>query len=339
MIDLNSIWFILIAVLLIGYAILDGFDLGVGIIHLFTKDETEKRININAIGPVWDGNEVWLITAGGALFAAFPAVYATVFSAFYIALMLLLTALILRAVSFEFRGKIDSELYKKLWDYLFGFGSLFIALLLSIAFGNILKGIPVNENKIYEGSFFNLINTYSVIIGLTGVFLFIMHGAIYMTMKTNGDHLQKMIKWSTSAWMLFIIFYIISTILTFFYANFLFENITKNILFWIFFLLLLLSIFYIPIGLKSQKYYLTFISSSLVITSVIALSAISLFPNLVPSSISPDFNLTAYNSSSSQYTLKVMLIIASIGMPIVIAYTIFMYKTFKGKVIITKDSY
>ncbi|MCX7798547.1 MAG: cytochrome d ubiquinol oxidase subunit II [Melioribacter sp.] len=339
MIDLNTIWFILISVLIIGYAILDGFDLGVGILHLFTKEESEKRININAIGPVWDGNEVWLLTAGGALFAAFPLVYATVFSAFYLALMLLLTALILRAVSFEFRGKIMSVSYKKLWDYLFGFGSLFISLLLTIAFGNILKGIPLNENKLYEGTFLSLLNPYAIAVGLTGTVLFIMHGAIYMTMKTNGLHQQRMIKWATASWMAFVILYFISTLLTFFYANFLFENLTKNMLFWIFFILLLASILYIPVGLKNQKYFLTFISSSLLITSVIALSAISLFPKLVPSSINLDYSLTAYNSSSSQYTLKTMLIIASIGMPVVIAYTIFIYKVFKGKVIISKDSY
>ncbi|MEJ5351174.1 MAG: cytochrome d ubiquinol oxidase subunit II [Melioribacteraceae bacterium] len=339
MIDLNTIWFILIAVLIIGYSILDGFDLGVGIIHLFTKDEHEKRININAIGPVWDGNEVWLLTAGGALFAAFPVVYATVFSAFYLALMILLTALILRAVSFEFRGKIVSDTYKKIWDYAFGIGSLLIALLLSVAYGNILKGIPINESRIYSGSFFSLLNPYALIIGLTGVSLFIMHGAIYMTMKSEGAQLQRMIKWATGSWMTFIVLYIIATFFTFFYSGYLFEGMTKNYLFWILFILLLLSLFYIPIGLKSQKYFLSFLSSSITIAAAFGISAVSLYPRLVPSSIDLNFSLTAYNASSSQYTLNTMLIIALIGMPIVIAYTIFVYRVFKGKVIISKDSY
>lgn len=339
MIDLNTIWFILIAILIAGYAILDGFDLGVGILHLFTKDESEKKINLNAIGPVWDGNEVWLITAGGALFAAFPIVYATVFSSFYIALMLLLTALIFRAVSFEFRGKVDSITFKKVWDYAFGLGSLFAALLLSVAYGNILKGIPIDENKIFHGSFFSLLNPYAIVIGLTGVVLFIMHGAIYMTLKTEGTQLQRMTKWATSCWMAFIILYLLATFLTFFYSGFLFENITENPLFWILFLLLLLSIVYIPLGLKSQQYFKSFIASSLIIFSAFSLSALSLYPRLVPSSINLNYSLNAYNASSSQYTLKTMLIIAIIGMPVVIAYTIFIYRIFKGKVVITKDSY
>lgn len=339
MIDLNTIWFILIAVLIIGYSILDGFDLGVGILHLFTKDETEKRININAIGPVWDGNEVWLLTAGGALFAAFPIVYATVFSAFYLALMLLLTALILRAVSFEFRGKIISDSYKKIWDYAFGFGSLLISLLLCVAYGNILRGIPIDDSGIYKGSFFGLLNPYAILIGFTGTSLFIMHGSIYMTMKTESSQLQRMINWANGAWMAFIALYIIATLLTFFEANFLFEGMIKNPLFWILFLLLLLSLFYIPIGLKTEKFFITFLSSSLTVASAIGLSAVSLFPRLVPSSINIENSLTAYNSSSSQYTLTVMLIIALIGMPIVIGYSIYIYRVFKGKVIISKDSY
>lgn len=339
MIDLNTIWFILISLLLIGYAILDGFDLGVGILHFFTKDETEKRININAIGPVWDGNEVWLITAGGALFAAFPIVYATVFSAFYLALMLLLTALIFRAVSFEFRGKVLSDSLKKFWDYAFSFGSLFITLLLSVAYGNILRGIPIDESGIYRGSFWGLLNPYAILIGLNGIALFIMHGSIYMTLKTDGLQLQRMIKWANSAWMAFIVLYILTTILTFFYANFLFEGMTKNSLFWILFLILLISLFYIPIGLKSEKYFRTFLTSSAIIATVIGLSAVSLYPRLVPSSINLENSLTAYNASSSQYTLSTMLIIALIGMPIVIGYTIYIYRVFKGKVIISKDSY
>ncbi len=163
--DLNTIWFLLVAVLIIGYAILDGFDLGVGVLHLFTRNEEEKRINMNAIGPVWDGNEVWLLTGGGALFAAFPIVYATVFSGFYIALMLLLFALIFRAVSFEFRGKVESVKWKKTWDAAFGIGSLLPAVLFGVAVGNILRGIPIDGNGIFTGNFFTLLNPYSILVG------------------------------------------------------------------------------------------------------------------------------------------------------------------------------
>lgn len=339
MIDLNTIWFLLVAVLIIGYAILDGFDLGVGILHIFTKDETEKRININAIGPIWDGNEVWLLTGGGALFAAFPIVYATVFSGFYIALMLLLTAMILRAVSFEFRGKVLDDKYKQIWDWAFGIGSLLIALLLSVAFGNILRGIPIDVGGRFTGSFFGLLNPYAILVGLTGVVLFTMHGAVYMTMKTEGKQLERMIKWANSGWIAFVVLYLLTTLATFFFAPFLFDGIMGNPLFWILFILLLVSIFYLPLGLKSNKFFLSFLASSLIIASIIGLSAVSLFPRLVPSITDLSYSLTVYNASSSQYTLNAMLIIALIGMPLVIGYTIFIYKVFKGKVVITKESY
>src|SRR5512147_1077494 len=173
--DLNTVWFLLIGVLLTGYAILDGFDLGVGVLHLFARDEEERRLHINAIGPVWDGNEVWLLTGGGALFAAFPVVYATVFSGFYLALMLLLVALILRAVSMEFRSKVDSPGWKKVWDWAFGIGSLLPAILFGVAFGNVLRGIPINEQGLFTGSFLELLNPYAILIGLLSLALFTMH--------------------------------------------------------------------------------------------------------------------------------------------------------------------
>ena len=174
--DLNTIWFCLFSVLLIGYAILDGFDFGVGILSLFSREERERRIHLNAIGPVWDGNEVWLLTAGGALFAAFPAVYATVFSGFYLALILLLVALIFRAVSFEFRNKVDSPSWRRVWDWAFGIGSLLPAVLFGVALGNILHGVPVDANGNDLGTFLELLNPYSIGVGLLSLVLFTMHG-------------------------------------------------------------------------------------------------------------------------------------------------------------------
>ena len=337
--DLNTVWFLLVGVLIIGYAILDGFDLGVGVIHLFTKDEQEKRINLNAIGPVWDGNEVWLLTGGGALFAAFPFVYATVFSGFYLALILVLAALIFRAVSFEFRGKIDSGSWKKYWDKIFGVSSLLAAVLFGVAFGNILRGIPIDKSHNFVGNFIGLLNPYSILIGLVSLAMFIMHGSIYMTMKSDGSQQNKMKKWVSSSWIYFIAFYIIATIYTFFEAPFLFDGVLSNPIFWLLFILLIASIIYIPISLKGEKYGKTFLASSITIGSMIGLSAVSLFPRLVPSNIDLANSLTIYNSSSSQGTLTAMLIIALIGMPIVIGYTIYIYRAFKGKVVITKESY
>jgi cytochrome d ubiquinol oxidase subunit II len=343
MIDLNTIWFLLVGVLIIGYAILDGFDLGVGVIQLFTKDEKERKVNINAVGPVWDGNEVWLLTGGGALFAAFPVVYATVFSGFYLAFMLLLFFLIFRAVSFEFRKFSETPEAKKRWDLAFALGSTVPALLYGVAIGNVMKGLPIEiiDGKIISHiTFLGLLNPYAILIGLTGFAMFVMQGATYMTMKTEGAHLEKMVKWANGAYIAFVALYVISTIVTLFVASYLFEGIMKNVLFWIVFLLLLASFIYYPIALKGRKFGKAFLSSSLMIATVIGLFAISLYPRLVPSSIDlANYSLTIYNASSSQYTLKTMLIIALVGMPIVIAYTIFVYRVFRGKVVLTKDSY
>jgi cytochrome d ubiquinol oxidase subunit II len=337
--DLNTIWFLLVGVLLIGYAILDGFDFGVGVLHLFTRGEDRRRININAIGPVWDGNEVWLLTGGGALFAAFPIVYATVFSAFYLALILLLFALILRAVSLEFRGKVESPTWRAVWDWAFGIGSLLPSILLGVALGNILRGIPIDATGSFTGSFLGLLNPYSITVGILTLVLFVMHGAIYMTMKTSDNHRQWMMKWITPSWVAFIVLYSLATLATFFEAGFLFQGLLTNPLFWVLILLLFGSVLYVPVALKGEKYFRAFVASSTLIASVIGLAAVSLFPRLVPSNIDLAYSLTIYNASSTPRTLSTMLIIALTGMPIVIGYTIFIYRVFRGKVVLTKESY
>ena len=336
--DLNLIWFLLVGVLIVGYAILDGFDLGVGIIHLFTKTDEEKRVNLNSIGPVWDGNEVWLLTGGGALFAAFPIVYATTFSAFYLAFVLLLVALIFRAVSFEFRKYAEPE-QKKYWDLAFGLGSLVPALLYGVAIGNILRGLPLDEKGLFHGNFFGLLNPYSIVVGLVSLTMFFMHGAIYLAMKTQGEQQEKVARWANSSWIVYVALYVVATIFSFFSAKYLFATLLKNPLFWVLFLLLFASIIYIPIGLKAKQFGKSFIASSLTIASMILLTALSLFPRLVPSSWNLDYSLTIYNASSTPRTLGVMLIIALIGVPIVVGYTIFVYRVFKGKVVLNKDSY
>ncbi len=340
--DLNIIWFLLFVVLIIGYAVLDGFDLGVGILHLFTKGENEKRINLNAVGPIWDGNEVWLLTGGGALFAAFPIVYATVFSGFYLAFMLLLTALIFRAVSFEFRKYTETEKNKKYWDLAFSLGSLVPALLYGVAMGNILKGVPVEivDGKVSGSiSFLGLLNPYAILVGLISLVLFTMHGAIYMTLKCEGTQRERMVTWINKTWIAFVILYLLATIASFFTASYLFVGIMKTPLFWLLFILLFASIIYIPVAVKAGKFGRAFIASSLTITSMIGLAALSLFPKLVPSSINLANSLTIYNASSTERTLFTMLIIALIGVPVVIIYTIVIYRIFKGKVVLTHDSY
>ncbi len=337
--DLNLIWFGLIAVLLTGYAILDGFDFGVGILHLFARTDEERRVHMNAIGPVWDGNEVWLLTGGGALFAAFPAVYATVFSGFYIALMLLLVALIFRAVSFEFRGKVESASWRRAWDWAFGLGSLLPALLFGVALGNILRGIPIDANGNFTGTFLGLLNPYALLIGILSLTLFTMHGAIYLMMKTDGGLRERAHKWATGAWMAFVLLYIAATLSSMIVSPFLFGGMMAHPLFYVFFLILLAAVILIPVFIAAGKYFRAFLASSTMIAAMMGLMAVSLFPRMVPSSINLEYSLTAYNASSSEITLQTMLVIALIGMPLVIAYSIFIHRVFRGKVEITKESY
>ncbi len=337
--DLNMIWFLLVGVLIIGYAILDGFDLGVGVLHLFARSEEERRLHINAIGPVWDGNEVWLLTGGGALFAAFPIVYATVFSGFYLALMLLLVALIFRAVSMEFRGKVESAGWKKAWDIAFGVGSLLPAVLFGVAFGNILRGIPLDAAHNYTGSFFTLLNPYAVLIGVLSLVMFTMHGALYLALKTGGQLQARVVGWVSPLWMATVALYLVATLATMFVSPFLFEGMLANPLFYVLFLVLLGACILIPVATKAGKYGRAFTASSVTIAMMIGLSALSLFPRLVPSLGDLTNSLTIYNASSSEATLTTMLVIALIGMPLVIAYTIFIYRAFKGKVVLHADSY
>jgi cytochrome d ubiquinol oxidase subunit II len=329
--DLNVVWYILVGVLIAGYAILDGFDLGVGVLSLFARDEEERRLHLNAIGPFWDGNEVWLLTAGGALFAAFPVVYAAIFSGFYLAMMLVLVGLIFRAVSIEFYGQVNSPAWRKAWGIAFGVGSLLPAILLGVAFGNILHGVPIGVNREFIGSFFTLLNPYSLLIGVLSLTMFVMHGAAFMTIKT-GDALQaRMSTIAIRAWLFFAFLYICATAYTMLQSRFLFEGIASSPLFYCALITLVIGVGAFPAAMRSGKHLLAFAASSLSILSMIGLSGISLFPRLVPSTYSLALSLTAYNASSTPKTLGVMLIVALMGMPLVIVYTAFLYWVFRGK--------
>jgi len=217
--DLNLIWFGLLGVLLIGYAILDGFDLGVGILHPLARTDQERRLFINAIGPIWDGNEVWLITFGGALFAMFPLVYSTIFSGFYVAFMALLAALILRAVSLEFRSKLEPSGWRSLWDGCFFAGSAVATLLFGIAVGNIMIGVPLTENGEFAGSFFDLLgfgpnrfSVYPLLVGMLTLAMFAMHGAIYLYLKTEGAVQDRLHSWTLHTWTTFLVLYKLTTV-------------------------------------------------------------------------------------------------------------------------------
>ena len=338
-IDLNIVWFVLIGILLTGYAILDGFDLGVGSLHLLVKEDKERRLLINAIGPVWDGNEVWLVTGGGALFAAFPNVYATVFSGFYTAFMLLLFVLIFRAVAIEFRSKQEMRWWRQMWDIAFSISSILIAFLMGVALGNIVTGIPINANGEFTGTFLGMITPYTILVGITAVALFMMHGAIYGVMKTEGELHNKMRGWVNNSIIFFVICYVTTTMATLVYYPHMTEHFKDYPYLFIVAILNMLSVANIPREISKGKDFNAFLSSSASIAALMALFAIGLFPNIVMSNPNPENSLTIYNAASSQKTLEIMLIIAMIGIPFVLAYTVSIYWIFRGKVKLTNMSY
>lgn len=337
--DLPTIWFLLVGVLIIGYAVLDGFDLGVGVLYLFARSEEERRIYLNAIGPVWDGNEVWLLTGGGALFAAFPVVYATVFSAFYLAMMLVVVALIARAVSFEFRGKLEGPGWKKLWDWCFGVGSLLAAVLYGVAVGNVVGGIPIDASGTFTGSFLGLLNPLALICGLMSLAMFTMQGAAYMCLKSEGELRERMRGWTIRGWLAFAALYAIVTLLAIFLAPHAFEGVLGNPLFWILLVLFAASAVSVPFYSRRGRDGPTFLASSVTIVSLVGLVAVGMFPRVVASSIDLANSLTIYNAASTPRTQTAMLIIALIGMPLVLAYTAYVYRVFKGKVVFDEASY
>jgi len=337
--DLNAVWFVLVGVLFTGYALLDGFDLGVGALHLFTKTDQERRITLNAIGPVWDGNEVWLVTGGGALFAAFPAVYATVFSGFYLAFVLLLVALIFRAVAIEFRSKQPMRWWRQMWDIGFAAGSILSSFLIGVAMGNIAWGVPIDGRGEFAGTFLSLLNPYALLLGITTVALFMMHGALYMVMKTEGELHDKVRGWINNCIIFFIICYAVTTMATLLYVPHMAARVRAHP--WLFSVALvnMLAIANIPREIHRGNDFRAFLSSCCAMVALMTLFGLEMFPHLVLSNPEVANSLTIYNAASSPKTLGIMLTIALIGVPIVLTYTVSIYWIFRGKVKLDKMSY
>ncbi len=323
---LRNAWYVLIGVLLCGYSILDGFDLGIGTLFPFlAKNEEEKKTLIRAVGPVWDGNEVWLLTRGGALFAAFPIAYATVFSGFYLALMLVLFALILRAVSLEFRAHDPNR--RGLWEAAFVGGSFLPALLFGVALGNVVGGVPLDSKMEYAGNFFTLLRPLPLIFGILGLAVFLLHGSTYAVLKTTGT-LQARAR-NTAKSMVYVV--AACFILSFLAVLFFLPGALGRVPAWIFAALVCLFLGLIGPALKKEKDIRAFLFSSAAFAGLWGIVGSIHYPNLIKAQES-SFDITLSNASSSALTLKVMLIIALVGMPIVIGYTIFAYRVFKGKV-------
>lgn len=329
--ELQIIWFVLWGVLWAVYFMLDGFVLGSGMLQNFlAKNDTERRVVINTVGPVWDGNEVWLITAGGATFAAFPTTYALMFSYLYTALLLLLFSLIVRGVSFEFRGKMDGARWKAFWDRAILVSSLLPALLFGVAFGNIFKGLPMDAAG-YHGSLLSLLNPYGLLTGVLFVLLFLVHGALYQSVKTTGELQHRALGAAKLLWIPLLL--VVAAFLAVTYpATRLFDNYLATPLLFIVPIVAVAKLLAIRLWLAKGRLLRAFAASSLLVLLVVATGLVGLFPNLIPSTLDAQYSLTIYNSCSSPYTLKIMTWVAFIFIPIVIAYKIWVYRVFRAPV-------
>ncbi|MFP4320841.1 MAG: cytochrome d ubiquinol oxidase subunit II [Anaerolineales bacterium] len=334
-IQLTDIWFLLIGVLFAGFFLLEGFDYGVGILLLFLgKDDKERCQIINTIGPHWDGNEVWVITAGGAMFAAFPHWYATMFSGFYLALTLMLVALIFRGVAFEFRSKDENPQWRQFWDWAIFIGSLVPAILWGVAIANLVKGVPIDGNMTFTGNFFDLLNVYTLLGGLVTLSIFTLHGAVFLAMKTENQILERAHKAALRVWAPTVVIILAFVGLSYFETD-IFESLGVNPG---------VSAFTAAIALLASGWLLrdrqhgwAFVMTGLTMIFTVITVFRGLYPRVMVSSTNPDFSLTIHNASSSEYTLQVMTVIALTLIPVVLIYQGWSYWVFRKR--ITDDTH
>lgn len=327
--DLNTLWFILIAVLWVGFFVLEGFDYGVGILLPFLgRDDEERRVVINTIGPHWDGNEVWMLTAGGAIFAAFPQWYATMFSGFYLALVVMLAALIIRGVAFEFRSKDRNPRWRTMWDWAIFLGSVVPAILWGVALSNIAKGVPINGKMMFEGTFFDLVSPYSLVAGVASLLIFTLHGAIFVTLKTRGEMADRAFKAAVRVWLPALL--VVGLFIVWSYAaTDIFSRLGINP--GIPPIMAILSMLAIGYFLRQKALGWAFASSMAAIALSVITVFMGLYPRVLPSSIDAAFSLTIYNASSSDYTLGVMSIVAITLVPFVLGYQAWSYWVFRKR--------
>ncbi len=329
---LANIWFFLVAFLLTGYVILDGFDLGAGVLYPFVaRTEDERRVVRASIGPVWDGNEVWLIAGGGAIFASFPMVYAMTFSGFYLAIMLVLFGLILRAVSLEFRHRDSS--WRRVWDGTFFLGSLVPSILVGVALGNVIRGVPMDLQGNYTGTFAQLLNPYSLLVGVTGLALIVTHGAAWLAVKTEGALQARVAAYRRWTLWVFAVLAVATSAATIVAVSRASDNVFGRPLGWFFLALLVVALVYTFWQMmKAGGELRSFLGSAVVIIALAGIAAVGNYPEIVPArGTPPATSLTVTRTASGHLTLEVMLIVALIFCPIVLLYTALVYRTFRGK--------
>jgi cytochrome bd ubiquinol oxidase subunit II len=329
---LETIWFLLWGVLWAVYFMLDGFDLGLGtLVPFITDNDIEKRVAYNSMGPFWDGNEVWLITAGGVTFAAFPTTYAVMFSALYTPLLLLLFGLILRAVALEFRSKSDDLGWHKLWDACLFLGSFVPALLLGVAFANIFRGIPIDADGDFQGNLLTLLNPYGLLGGILFVLLFLVHGALWLAIKAEAPLGDRSGRVAGRIWWALLVVAVIFLGATWF-ATSLYQNYLSYPVLLLIPLITVVALLTVRVFIAKSAWWKAWFASSLTIVGTTLFGVVGLYPNLLPSSLNPAYSLTIFNSSSSPLTLKIMLGVTLFFVPIVLIYQIWGYHLFKDKV-------
>ncbi|EAS18749.1 cytochrome d ubiquinol oxidase subunit II [Nonlabens mediterrranea] len=339
-IDYPTLWYLVVGLLFSGYAILEGFDYGAGAWHLFFKKDLSRRIAINAIGPLWDANQVWLIIGGGALFAGFPVMYATMLSAMYIPFMLFLLLLVLRSSAIKFRSAEEMKWWRTTWDIIYFVSNTLIAFLLGVVLGNVLQGFEIGENYTYQGGIFlAFLNPYAVMAGFTTLSLFMTQGAIFLLLKTEGRLHTRLTFLLKKGMIFFITSFAITSLYTLTFLPGVTDRFKEQPLFFAIPVLAFLAVANVPRLVSKKRYFQALIFSSLTMAFLLMLVAFQLYPVLLPSTIDPSYSVTIYNAASSQKSLGIMLTMVVVGAPLLAAYLIFLYRTFNGKVQLDDTSY
>jgi cytochrome d ubiquinol oxidase subunit II len=338
-IELGTWMFLVIGAVFSGYAILDGFDLGAGTVHLFLRKEESRRIALNAIGPVWDGNEVWLVIGGGTLFAGFPKVYATLLSAFYTPFILFLVLLIMRAIAIEFRSKEPMLWWRRIWDIIYSLSSTLIGFTLGVVLGNVVFGIAIDDQMIYKGGLIDIFNPYALLTGLTVVALFALHGSVYLVMKTADKLAERLAYLSKIAGAFFTICYVLLSVATLVYVPHAADDFREMPILFVIPVITLLLLLNERRLIVKQKYWWAFITSAALTSLLLITIAIGLYPDILLSSIDSANSLTIANSDASSKSLGIILTFVLIGAPLVLIYFIFLFRTFRGKVVVDEMSY
>jgi cytochrome d ubiquinol oxidase subunit II len=346
---METIWFILVALMLVAYVVLDGFDLGAGIISmLVARTQGERRLVQRAIGPVWDGNEVWLLAAGGALFFAFPRLYASSFSGFYLPLMMVLWLLMLRGIGIELRSHVQDPLWWSFFDFLFSFSSLLLAIFFGAAIGNVVRGVPLDANGYFfeplwtnfrAGTNPGILDWYTVLIGVLALITLTVHGAHYIALKTEGELQRRSQRLASNAWWLLVLMTLLSLATTLVVRRSVLDNFSLRPWGWVIPIVVVVSLLLMKKFVTSGQFSAAFFASTAYIAGMLGGAAFAMYPNLLPASTDPAFSLTIYNAKTGAYSLSVGLIWWILGMILAIGYFTFLYRSFRGKVRLDQEGY